>query len=181
MPCTAGFYCPVDGMSSGSDPDYACPVGSYCLAGVQAPTACPLGTFNDAPGASVASNCTKCPPGYFCGPGTADYSLTVCPPGYACPEGTPSQDNTDTKPWDAAMCPAGTYQPYTMAQNASACLPCPAGFYCAQNSLAPSVCPAGYYCPQGTQSVCVAGTGTVCDSNPPVSYTHLTLPTKRIV
>ena len=86
-----------------------------------------------------------CNAGYYCmgsavsaTPFPTDSTGGVCPEGSYCPEGSASP----------ITCGAGTY---TNATGASACLQCPARFYCDGSSPTnPQPCPAGNYCPEGT-------------------------------
>ena len=65
--------------------------------------------------------------------------LTPCPTGKYCPGLNVVID-----------CPTTTYNPYTEMVDGSACLPCPAGYFCNETSISyygAYECPVGHYCP----------------------------------
>ena len=91
--CQAGYYCskgattasPTDGKTGA-----LCPEGHYCPEGSSQGTACPVGTFLSAKGATAASQCLPCTPGSYCGaPGLAT-PTNLCAAGYYCPSPLPS-------------------------------------------------------------------------------------------
>ena len=63
-----------------------------------------------------------------------------------------------------APCEPGTYRDSSKNPSNTACLVCPAGYYCddytmdADTAKKPMICPAGYYCPEKTsdfsQNIC---------------------------
>jgi hypothetical protein len=117
------------------NPMTLCPVGSYCVAGVQ--TECPAGKYSTQTGATSASACLACPAGFFCPQGTSDYAANLCSAGYYCPEGS----STGT----TIACSTGTYSALTGMKSQSECTVCPVGYYCLQGSNTPVACPAGTY------------------------------------
>ena len=106
-----------------------------------------------------------------------------CPAGFACPRST-------TNP---VLCRAGSF----CAQESAAETPCEAGTYNTQTTrvifngqefLSGGIseadcwdCPIGHYCEEGSTTAKECPKGTYGNASRPVSYTHLTLPTKRIV
>lgn len=89
IPCGAGYICPANTAESPFHPTYSCPAGKYCLAGTATGTSCPVGTYRDSVGASVAGDCVTVPAGYYADSvGTSNYFLNECPKGYYCPAGT---------------------------------------------------------------------------------------------
>ncbi|XP_013391352.1 uncharacterized protein LOC106159584 [Lingula anatina] len=169
-PCDPGYYCPEGSRRADS---IICTAGYYCGQGTLDPMACPNGTFSNATGLSVVTQCTDCTEGYYCngvaliepsGPCSAGYycptgssveTAVVCPIGQHCPQGS-------ARPLD---CVAGTY---TDIEGAAVCQECPEGYYCIPEVVIPgsvnsimTTCPEGFYCPNGTGhnwQACPAGT-----------------------
>ncbi|XP_061176826.1 uncharacterized protein LOC133185543 isoform X2 [Saccostrea echinata] len=107
---------------------------------------------------------SRCPPGYYCSPGSSE--PIPCPTGSYCPSGG----------IHPIKCKAGHYNPTNTSSNSSDCLSCPPGFYCflpggdrptgpclpgffcSGGSTTPTpvegvmgdMCPAGTYCPRGS-------------------------------
>ena len=80
-----------------------CPAGSTCVQGVATPLACVAGKFNpNAGGFDVATDCTDCYAGYYCGSAGTAASDTLCPAGNLCAAGTATP---------TATAPAGHYAP----------------------------------------------------------------------
>lgn len=106
----------------------------------------------------IASGCLACPAGYVCANATADYAAYPCPVGFYCLVSTmiPTQ----------FPCPPGTFNGLVGALNASACVPCTPGMYCAGAGLAaPSgSCSSGSFCSGGASSAAPAlgATGGPC-------------------
>lgn len=120
--CPAGFYCSPLGDKTAGDKTGVCTTGYYCPLNSALPIDCPGGHYCDG-GATF----TKCSAGYYCttratqaNPTTAVEGGGICPAGYYCPLGSDSP----------IACPPGTYNPSTLGQSLSNCLPCPAGKYC---------------------------------------------------
>lgn len=154
-PCAAGFVCgsgsttPTPGGSKGTSPNYICPRGFYCPEGSSAESACPPGTFSAALGATSAAACGPCPPGFTCADGNP--IPIPCEAGHFCP-GAGQQ----------IACPRRSYNPVTESSNVTACLPCPAGFFCDDEGIADISlwsCPPGFFCPEQTSQPvqCLAG------------------------
>ena len=118
-------------------PCVTCIANYWCGAAVA--NLCPLNTLSPS-GAASMGEC-YCRPGYY---GTPFTSCAICPVNYYCAGGT-----------DAVVCPNGTYS----TAGSSACMPCPAGEYCALGHV--GTCPAHSYSGVGaadiTQCACVAG------------------------
>ena len=97
-----------------------------------------------------ASVCDACPPRYYC---TNQDRADPCPQGAYCP---------GSNGLDYSLCPAGTYNPSTMLQNMSECVPCDGGKYCETPGLgAPTGnCSAGYYCASGVDLAAPEGNNT---------------------
>ncbi len=153
--CAPGYYCvgntttamPIDGVTGN-----VCPTGSYCPAGASQSMPCAPGSYANVTGLPA---CTACPAGYFCELGAKD--RIECPAGNWCPEGTQTRD--------ANVCPRGTYNPIKKRTNATDCLSCPPGYYCATPGLANATgpCEGGYYCTGGSWTKMPNGTnGGMC-------------------
>jgi len=143
--CTAGYYCPTDGMTT--------------------PIICDKGRYSDS-GATV---CIGCDPGRYCNSNATSMaymnSVLICPAGTECPGNMSVQPNVvdhpcrmghycprgDVNPFPVP-CPVGTFNDKYGLQQVSECEACTAGMYCDVEGLtAPvNVCPGGYYCPRGT-------------------------------
>lgn len=59
--CVAGGYCPMASVLP-----HVCPRGYYCGTGVSAPQPCAPGTYGNATGMILASDCITCDGGYYC-------------------------------------------------------------------------------------------------------------------
>ena len=156
--CAAGTYSSTAPIATQAD-CYACPKGSYCLAGAVSPTMCPAGTYNSALNSVSAAACVNCAAGKACIKYGNDADDGVpCPPGYYCPAGTsyPNQ----------YPCAAGTYSDANDATTSGTCNACPVGWVCTAGTNKytnpMTKCQPGYYCLSGTgsptQYPCVAGT-----------------------
>mmetsp|Transcript_6632 Transcript_6632/g.24821 ORF Transcript_6632/g.24821 Transcript_6632/m.24821 type:complete len:4721 (-) Transcript_6632:61-14223(-) len=155
--CPRGYACPIG--TGGSQPPQRCAQGHYCpgapthgeanqiyyndgthptLRGTTAPDefACPAGTYSMRRDLTSASECDKCPAGYWCAGGQNRWS-GYCAPGHFCPEGSYSPT--------AHPCPAGTYSSAVNLTSATECTPCPRGHYCGEGSIAPVTCPVGTF------------------------------------
>lgn len=142
--CKAGAYCPT---GSSVPVPYICPLGFHCPTESSQPKPCTSGFYTNATGQSI---CSICPAGFHCLPITwkgtslANESIgyKTCPPGYYCP----IQTGSNWKP-----CPAGTYSNSSGLFEASQCVSCPGGDYCAGDLLTKPTgsCNAGYYCTIG--------------------------------
>lgn len=137
-----------------------CPNGNYCPEGSGTPTKCPIGTYRDAEGGTVLSDCFECPEGLYCATlGLDSPASNLCTAGYYCPNNQTSGSPTSYK------CPAGSYCPtnskiakkcevgyYQPNEGQSSCLNCPAGSYCDGTDTSTYIaCIVGYYCPLNTR------------------------------
>lgn len=148
------------------------------MLGAQLSIPCPSGTIGNFSGLTDGSECTPCPPGYYCstpglleptGPcspgyycdGGADrpnpsHGGDICPSGFFCPQSTHIP----------IACPTGTYLPREGAHNISDCISCPTGFFCNSSGLQiPSgACEAGYFCTMGASTASPTDilTGDIC-------------------
>ena len=145
-----------------------CPVGKYCPASAQAPTDCPIGTYNAVTGATDDSYCLPCKSGQFCATTGLSAPTGDCSEGYYCIEGassaTPSADPDGkfgpcttgnycpTKTGAPIPCPPGTFRATTGAISEAQCTSCTAGKYCLSGGLSAveGDCAEGFYCPEGT-------------------------------
>ena len=139
--CDPSFYC--NAGSSTNRPTNVlegglCPLGLYCLSGSSQGIPCASGTYNPAIG---QSSCFSCLAGYYC-PLLGSFNLTDCPIGFFCPQGSSTP----------APCLPGTFGNRPNLRNASECVVCPVGSYCAGVNLTTStdLCPAGFFCNYGT-------------------------------
>ena len=156
--CAAGYYCM--GQATVSNPNdgttgVICPAGFYCPSGIYEPVACPPGTYRALTGGQSLTDCTQCTATEYC-PSAGQTSASIpCPAGYYCPTGTAAGD---INPCTAGnMCPSGSSAQTPCPNNyyqalpvQSACVICPARYYC-QNiagvgATAPTICPMGQYC-----------------------------------
>ncbi|XP_031989756.1 SCO-spondin-like isoform X5 [Corvus moneduloides] len=161
-PCPAGWFC----LGGARVPTGRCSSGHYCPPGAWRSTQfpCPAGTYSTRLGRGRLEDCSACPAGAFCPPGTSKPVLcpvgsfrsapaaeaaadcTPCPGGHHCPElGTVTP----------RACGAGNFS----EPGSASCLPCRVGHYCASEStslevmLLAMVCPAGLLCPGGQADV----------------------------
>ncbi|XP_075462630.1 uncharacterized protein LOC142498006 [Ascaphus truei] len=151
LECPAGMLCPK-GMAFFPEEDIsACPQGYYCPGGNidPNPRPCPNGTYGDHPGLGRLDECLLCPEWNYCyqegqKPEGIPYPTGHCPQGHHCPSGTGFPFSYPCQPgsyWDISKPTSGV----------SACLPCPAGFFCDLLSLlTPKRCPAGFHCTRGS-------------------------------
>ena len=144
--CQQGYICDK-GSDIATPPANLCPKGSYCMTSgsFTLEYKCAEGKYGIAPGATNATWCQDCPPGFVCGEGTDDFSKFPCPKGYYCP----LQSKQET------ACPAGTYNPNVQGMSSDNCLTCPAGYFCGTATVTPTICPSGSYCPLGTVDTAV--------------------------
>lgn len=152
--CPPGEYC--DGSSSGSvNSSGNCDDGYYCLAGspISNQYPAPPGTISNSDTEWKATSdcpqtqynnlwhqatCFDCPQGFYCRTLGITDNFTPCPVGYYCPTGVK----------DPIICPQGTYNPTPNAYEATQCLECPPGKYCASQGLENPTgdCAPGYFC-----------------------------------
>lgn len=119
--CPSGYFCDSTGISKISR--WPCPSGHFCLNNTLSPLACPgghlchmiysrcsidsvfslPGYYRNQVGGRKQTDCSACPPGRMCPPGSSVYQScpqghfcngygnvngTACPPGYYCPANT---------------------------------------------------------------------------------------------
>ena len=153
-----------------NDNRFFCEPGYFCPAGSQhpRPQPCPAHYYSDRTDLTQASDCTRCPEGYWCpeaatfmGQGSKNVLDVDANPGnkpILCPEGWYCPLNGD-----AVKCPAGSWNPTRGAFLLDHCKPCPAGFYCNQGSgsnPAPILCTSHHYCPPGSAAPVACPDGT---------------------
>ncbi|XP_019743138.1 zonadhesin [Hippocampus comes] len=114
--CPFPFYCPANSSSMKSCDGGSKPVNASELRGSKkcCCSVCEGGTYR--PYLSTVLQCLRCPPGYFCPPGTDDYKRNSCPEGYVCPSGS----------IQPTPCPPGSFGNLRKAQTLTGCHPCPA-------------------------------------------------------
>ena len=128
---------------------------------VDAPVACPAGTFNNITNAKNISECNPCIPGHYCeGSGLVEAS-GECDAGYFCKQGSkhakPATKTADYGPCPVGhYCPKGTVEPkkclpgtYNSAEGQDVCQPCLGGYFCLEGAQNSTECPMGHYCPNG--------------------------------
>ena len=97
-----------------------CEAGKWCGAGVSAGSDCLEGTYSDARGLTLASECHNCPHGYMCETqGMLAADLVACTEDYYCELGV---DNASTNKQD---CPKGKY----CVTGSAEAVPCVRGEY----------------------------------------------------
>ncbi|WAR11135.1 hypothetical protein MAR_036211 [Mya arenaria] len=139
-PCQAGHIC-LSGIGV-SDPD-----NSYLPNGVTTPATCPPNSLVDKEGAISQAECQPCPGGRI-----YPENSTVSEPcwrGYYCMSLNVYFSLPPQVTMDPAMCPNGTYNDQTRMSDSSACLLCPAGYFCDEEGIAnytTKPCPLGYFC-----------------------------------
>lgn len=129
-------------------------VGGICPtagAGYRYLCPCAPGTYGTSTNAAAQSDCTTCPPSFWCAGGSGALSGT-CARGYYCP---PGSYNASSVP-----CPAGSFNAFTNASEAAHCSDCGLGNYCPAGSSSPTPCPAGTFA--NTTRVGSAATCTQC-------------------
>jgi len=164
--CREGYYCVRYTVGSAM---MICPVGYFCPEGVDAPIACPKGTYNTYEKSTSDKKCVSCPAGTACDvTGIADYKRKMCPPGYYCPKGTISPQ----------ACPAGRFRPnmgaakegpvdfvVNAAADEAACYSCVPGYYCpTKATVVPELCPRGSFCPKASDWPIKCPAGYYCPS-----------------
>lgn len=139
--CTFGAVSAVPALLTGgplgNGTGYACPSGTFCLAGASTPSPCTNGTYNPSPG---QGSCLLCPASNSCPDGSV--APSPCPPTAYCPVGTVA----------GVTCPPGRWSP-NASSNAlpQDCALCPSGHYCLDGVVA-GQCAAGHWCRAGQSS-----------------------------
>ena len=118
-PSGPGSYCPM-GSADGST---LCPVGSYCIGGINAPSPCPHLSLGGVP--------VGCP-----------YTGLSAELAVVCNSVDPNGLGTD-----CASCPGGYY-----CATSAAKLQCPADYFCPAWSFQPSPCPQNTYSEVGSDN-----------------------------
>ncbi|OQS02384.1 hypothetical protein THRCLA_21432 [Thraustotheca clavata] len=97
--------------------------GFFCPNGTASPKQfpCPPGYWSNKNSLASASECTVCPPGFFCIGGNSIVD-GPCGQGHYCPNGTPLPNSFP--------CPSGTYTAQTNFSDPTQCTACPPGNYC---------------------------------------------------
>ena len=163
--CNAGYYCTLGAKSptpTDSVTGSECSTGHYCPSGSSTQTPCPPGTFSNSSQNTDVTDCVNCTSGWYC----SDYGLTApsgqCRAGYYCPNGQRRSDPPEY------TCPVGQFclkgssifqrcRPGTFQNSTgqSSCLTCPAGYFC-DTTLSTEINFAESKCPPGY--VCPPGT-----------------------
>ncbi|CBY12491.1 unnamed protein product [Oikopleura dioica] len=120
LDCPNGYFCPEATPGYPSE-EQLCPLGYYCEPDRM--VQCPGGKYNDMRGAYLVDHCKDCKAGRYCNGGRGWTTPgEPCTRGHFCPrEGMAGPQ----------ICPPGTYNAGRGAKFASACIPCPAGHFCA--------------------------------------------------
>lgn len=136
--CPMGKYC-EQGSDNSNGNKKSCDRGYYCIEGSAEPIPCPAGSYSNSLNLEKESDCTVCPPNYYC-PNiratTYDSTNHKCAPGFTCPASSVQPRHT--------ICPLGnkcaqTVNPvacdpvageYQDQMGATVCLTCPVGYYC---------------------------------------------------
>lgn len=61
---SAGYFTGGGANATVFSNETVCPIGYYCSGGVE--ISCPNGTFRSSMGGAAVTDCTTCPPGFFC-------------------------------------------------------------------------------------------------------------------
>ena len=150
LPCDAGTFGNATGLESQAD-CHACPSGHFCFAGAVEATVCSAGTFAENERSEL---CEACGEGTYQGNEGAT-ACNDCAPGYTCPKGSVVQI--------PATCKEKNFLNNTLAATLDdpmdACMPCPAGSWCAGGSTQPQQCSRGTFCPANASRPieCAAG------------------------
>ena len=189
-PCPEGHFCDSTESIVILGSNTTCPPGHYCPLSTASGTdyPCPEGTYSNATGLVISTQCTECDAGFHCNSTGLTVPTGPCSAGYYCRAGamspTPRQGNAaDICPTgsyctegssEPQPCPVSTFSPVTGLTNQSDCTPCTAGHYCQLPGLntTSGPCSAGYYCPEEsnspTQIICPCGSYCPLQSSRPV-------------
>lgn len=137
----AGTGLQVWGHGATAEVCAACPLGSYCPAGVGVVQLCPNGTYADAVGQHA---CTKCPPGTWSN-ATGASQPSACVP---CKPGTSSAAAGAATEATCVPCAQASFAPAT---GMAVCTPCPPRYSGTGVTGATSQHAACEPCPAGTE------------------------------
>ena len=168
LPCKAGYNCYEKGIGNlvSAGDKYKCPEGHYCPSGINIkPVKCIAGSYLDSltsptqaitfeqvfigGSTNIADNiedCSFCPRGYTCPPGTGYRYSYPCPPKYLCPAGSGFP----------VLCPAGFYCEGT-GKGLKESEECPEGYFCAAGTDIPKACGEKEVCPKKSAGPAVRG------------------------
>ena len=110
--CLDGYWCagqasvpnPTDGTTGN-----VCPKGHYCPSGIDAATACAIGTYNNKIGSHLLADCLQCIAGKVCETAGLDYPVDDCPAGSYCP--LDASTETQVACPIGHKCPTGSHEP----------------------------------------------------------------------
>lgn len=138
---------------------------------------CPNGTYGPNDGQKDIAGCLPCTAGKHCETEGLQAITGECAAGFYCKDTSifpfPSIDNIYSKFGECPRghycpkavttptpCPVGKFSNALMAIDATTCISCTAGFYCASTGLsAPTApCEPGFYCPTGSTSAVPSAT-----------------------
>jgi hypothetical protein len=177
--CPIGSYCPI-----GSGYPMPCSAGGYCdVTGLSSAKLCPSGRYQDSAGNSDPRCKGDCAAGYYCAEGSISATQSSCPTGFYCPAGTPSPVPCAKGAYciyGSAVptpCPPATYLDQEGGSSISSCMSCPTGKYCPGvtaagssgsarfpvGTVTPLPCPVGNFCPVGTGTPIPCLPGGFCD------------------
>ncbi|RYY36430.1 hypothetical protein EON62_01765, partial [archaeon] len=131
-----GYYCPGNSGNVATSANWVSTVLGQTCAGTISICGCPPGTYGTSTSLKAQTECTTCPPGFYCS-GAGSTPSGACAPGYYCPAGSSVATQV--------ACPAGTYSTATNNSLAEHCTVCPVGYYCLTAATAPTQCAAGRY------------------------------------
>jgi hypothetical protein len=168
--CVSGRYC------GGGTVDAQCPMNSFCVAQVAAPTSCGIGAIASAGSTSASScscssnyvgptgqdQCVLCAAGRYCVGGATDAACpanSFCTAGVATPTpcGTGAGSNGSSTAASNCRCGAGYFGPNGRDQ----CSQCTAGYYCSGGTTRTGACPPNFYCAAGSITPQSCGTGAM--------------------
>jgi hypothetical protein len=153
--CGGGATTPLPTGTFGTDLNYDCPLGRYCLKSgsnnALAPTDCSASKYTYSLNSDALDDCLPCAAGFFCP--TGGYVPVNCPVGQFCEKGVTS----------AADCPINTFRDTENAEYERACSQCTGGYFCdiiTLTTISGKECSTGKFCPIATDAEinCPAGT-----------------------
>lgn len=157
--CTGGATTPKPTGVFGTDANYLCPIGRYCLkagpSGTNAPIDCSASKYTYELGSDSLDDCLLCAAGYYCP--TGGYTPVSCEVGNFCVKGSIAP----------TKCPINTVRDSIRGEYERACRRCDAGYFCdviGLGSLTGKQCTAGHFCPIGTSAMIKCPSGTYLTS-----------------